>query len=84
MLFFISQIVCPDTCTGCSDTKKNMDTTRMSQFKNNIPKAYPQITYWMNNICIVGGNYSEIARQKKPLLHLIMPNNQEIHGDQED
>ena len=52
MFFAILKMVRPDTCAGCSDIKSNLENTKMSHFKNDIPKANLNITEWMNEISI--------------------------------
>ena len=64
MFFVIVKLVHPDTYSVWLDTKKNMETTRMPNLNNDIPKDNLQIVEWMNNISIYGEIYSETARQK--------------------
>ena len=56
--FVIVKIVRPDTPSGCSDIKSNLESMNMSQFKHDIPKANLQIAEWMNKIIISGETYS--------------------------
>ena len=62
--FVIVKMVIPDTRAGCSDTKKKIETTKMSQLEHDISQASLQIIEWMNEISIAGEYYSEFSRQK--------------------
>ena len=64
IIFVIVKMVRPDTHAGWSDIKYKPDTTNMSQFKHNIPRANQQILEVMNNISIPRETYSEIVRHK--------------------
>ena len=78
-------MVRPDTRTGCSDINKNLESMKLSQFKHGISR-------WNINICrvdewdlhcrriIIG--YCESTT--KPLLHLVTPTIQGLHGYQEE
>ena len=56
-VFVIVKMVHPDTHTGWSYIKKNLETTRMSLFKHNTPKDNLEIAEWMNKISIAGESY---------------------------
>ena len=55
----------PDTCTGFSFIKKNMETIKMSQFNYDVLKINIHIAECMNKISVAGETYSGIARPKK-------------------
>ena len=57
MLFIIVEMVHPDTSGGLSDINKNLETTRMSNLKHDIPKDNLQISEWMNKISINAETY---------------------------
>ena len=48
MFFIIVKMVRPDTRTGGSDIKSNLENTKKSYFKHVIPKANMHISEWMN------------------------------------
>ena len=52
MLFFIVKMASLDTRAGCSDNKTKLETTKMSQFNHNTPKANIHISEWTNGIFI--------------------------------
>ena len=54
----------PKSLTGCSDIKKNLETTKLFQFKYDIHKENIQIEEWTNKISTAGETYSNIARQQ--------------------
>ena len=83
MLFLIVKMMQPDTHAGCSDIKYKLENMKMSHFKREIPKSNLQIEKWMNEISIVGEKFRNVKAEIHPLLHLIMPTLQGIHGDQE-
>ena len=50
MFFVIVNMVQTDTHTGCSSIKSKLEDMKTSHFKNDIPKANPNISEWMNEI----------------------------------
>ena len=62
--FVMVKMVRPDTRAGLLDTKSNLETMNMSQFKHDITRANLKIVEWINEISIDGENYLEIVRQK--------------------
>ena len=64
MFFVIFKRVQPDTHVGCPDIKYNLESTKMSHLKHDIPKTNLQIAEWTNEISIAGETYPEIVRQK--------------------
>ena len=64
MLFFIVKMASLDTRAGCSDNKTKLETTKMSQFNHNTPKANIQISEWTNGIFIDRESYSKIFRHQ--------------------
>ena len=47
----------PDSCSVFLDIKKKMETMKMYQFIQDIPKANLLISEWMNKIFIAGETY---------------------------
>ena len=58
ILFVILKMVHPDTCAVSSDINTELDTMKMSHFKQDYPKANLHIVEWMINISISGEIYS--------------------------
>ena len=69
MFFVILKMVRPDTRTGCSDIKYNLENMNISHLKDEIPKS---------NI------FKNCEPAIDPLLNLIMNNLQGLHGEQEE
>ena len=61
--FFIVKMVHSDTYDGYLDIIMKLDTMKLSQFKNGIPRVNLHIPEWMNEISIVVETYSEIEGQ---------------------
>ena len=64
MFFVIVKMVLPNTCTGCSEIKSNLENMNIYHFKHDTPKANRKISECMNDISIDGETYSETVRHK--------------------
>ena len=64
MLYAIVKTVKPDTRTGCSNVKVNLEKMTMKQFSNNVATANAQIVEWMDEIELAGDTFDKLVRHQ--------------------